>query len=185
MRFHPVVVLPPGYTVLDLTRPPQPTGALWTVGRYDEDRVIYTQALFGGDRSVHVGIDLGGPAGTAVHAFAEGEVIHAGVNPAAGDYGPTVVTAHHVDGAPLYALFGHLSTASLARSPIGRRFGPGDVLGWLGEPHENGGWPPHVHVQLAVERPATHDLPGAVRPGDREAAFARYPDPRRVLGPIY
>lgn len=186
MRWHPVVVLPPGYVVLDLSgRWPQDPGTPWTVGRYDEDRGIYTQPLFGGARTLHVGVDLGGPAGTAVHAFAGGEVIHAGTNPAAGDYGPTLVTAHEVDGRPLYALFGHLSAASLARSPVGRRFGAGDVLGWLGEPHENGGWPPHVHVQLAWERPETHDLPGAVRPADREEALRRYPDPRMVLGPIY
>jgi murein DD-endopeptidase MepM/ murein hydrolase activator NlpD len=185
MRFHPVVLLPPGHVVLDLTRPPLDPGTPWTIGRYDEDRVIYTQDLFGGERSLHVGIDLGGPAGTAVHAFAPGEVIHAGVNPAPGDYGPTIVTAHEVDGAPLYALFGHLSMSSLVRSPVGRRFDAGDVLGWLGEPAENGGWPPHVHLQLAVERPVTHDLPGAVRPADRADALRRFPDPRRVLGPLY
>ena len=189
MPFHPVVVLPPGYAVLDLTRPGDAAGsgpaALWTVGRYDEDRVIYTQTLFEGARTLHVGIDLGGPAGTAVHAFADGEVLHAGVNPAAGDYGPTLVTAHTLDGRPIYALHGHLSGASLERSPIGRRFSAGEVLGWLGEPHENGGWPPHVHFQLSWDRPETHDLPGAVRPSDREAAMRRFPDPRIVLGPLY
>lgn len=186
MRFHPVVVLPPEYVVLDLSGPWQAEpGSRWTVGRYDEIRGIYTQALFEGARTLHVGIDLGGPAGVAVHAFADGEVIHAGENPAPGDYGPTLVTAHQLDGRPLYALFGHLSRPSLAQSPVGRRFAAGDVLGWLGEPHENGGWPPHVHVQLAVERPATFDLPGAVRPADREDALRRYPDPRLVLGPLY
>lgn len=191
MAFHPVVILPPGYAVLDLSRPwPPSPAARWTVGRYDEDRVIYTQPLFqggepGGARTLHVGIDLGGPEGTAVHAFADGEVIHAGVNAAAGDYGPTLVTAHTLDGRPVHALFGHLSAASLARSPVGRRFAAGDVLGWLGGEAENGGWPPHVHVQLAWERPETFDLPGAVRPADREAALRRFPDPRRVLGPIF
>lgn len=195
MPLHPVLVLPRDYLVLDLTRPPEDpvtpgpgtreTATRWTVGRYDEDRVIYTQPLFGGARTLHVGIDLGGPAGTAVHAFGPGEIIHAGINPAAGDYGPTLVTAHELDGRPIFALFGHLSAASLARSPIGRRFETGDVLGWLGDPEENGGWPPHVHFQLAWERPFTHDLPGAVRPGDREDALRRYPDPRMILGPLY
>lgn len=186
MTYHPVVVLPAGYVVLDLSgRWPADPGTPWTVGRYDEDRGIYTQAIFEGARSLHVGVDLGGPAGVAVHAFADGEVVHVGENPAPGDYGPTLVTAHVVEGRPIYALFGHLSRPSLARSPVGRRFGAGDVLGWLGEPYENGGWPTHVHVQLAIERPATHDLPGAVRLADREDALRRYPDPRLVLGPLY
>lgn len=184
--FHPVLLLPPGAIVLDLTGPtlPEP-GTPWTVGRYDELRpAMYTTALFGGARCLHVGVDLGGPAGVAVHAFADGEVLHQGVNPAAGDYGPTIVTAHRVDGAPLYALHGHLSATSLALRAPGQRFRAGEVLGWLGGPHENGGWPPHVHFQLARDRPTTHDLPGVVAPADREAALAAYPDPRAVLGPL-
>lgn len=183
--FHPVVVLPAGAVVLDLRRPWASVGTPWTVGRYDEDRVVYTQALFGGERTVHVGIDLGGPAGTAVHAFADGVVVAAGTNPAPGDYGPTIVTAHDLGDRPIWALHGHLSAPSLSRSPVGRRFGAGDVLGWLGEPEENGGWPPHVHFQLSWERPATHDLPGVVRREDRAEALRRYPDPRLVLGPVY
>ena len=59
------------------------------------------------------------------------------------------------------------------------------VIGWLGDRTENGGWPPHVYFQLSVERPDTHDLPGAVAAEDREAARARFPDPRTVLGPLY
>jgi len=186
LRFHPVVHLPPGTPVLDLRRPyAENPSSPWSIGRYDEDRVIYTASLFGGKRSLHVGIDLGGPVGTPVHAPADGFVLHAGENPAPGDYGPTLVTEHLVDGAPLWILFGHLSRASLAASMVGRRFSGGDVLGWLGTSDENGGYPPHVHVQLAVVRPSTFDLPGAVAPADREAALRLYPDPRRILGPIY
>lgn len=182
---HPVLLLPPGYVVLDLTRAPTGPPPLWSVGRYDEVRAIYTQALFGGARCVHVGIDLGGPAGVAVHAFSDGEVIFAGVNPADGDYGPTIVTEHRLEGRPIYALHGHLSGGSLERSPPGRRFRAGEVLGWLGDPSENGGWPPHVHFQLSWERPRTHDMPGAVTLAERAAALERYPDPRRVLGALY
>lgn len=184
--FHPVVVMPPGAVVLDLTRLPVPdAGTPWTIGRYDEDRVIYTQALFAGGRTVHVGVDLGGPVGTAVHAFAPGEVLHAGINPAPGDYGGVIVTEHVVRGAALWALHGHLAHTSLVQSPVGRRFDAGDVLGWLGDVAENGGWPPHVHFQLSRVRPATHDLPGAVMPQHREAALRLYPDPREVLGKVY
>ncbi len=185
MSFHPVVVLPPGYQVLDLTRAGPPPTSRWTVGRYDEDRVIYTQDLFAGARTVHVGIDLGGPVGAAVHAFSDGEVVHAGYNPAPGDYGHVVVAEHALDGRPIWALYGHLSAASLRASPVGRALSAGDVLGWLGDERENGGWPPHVHFQLSWERPETHDLPGAVARADRAEALRRYPDPRVVLGPLY
>lgn len=177
---------PPGAVLLDLSRhPPDAPDTPWTIGRYDEVRVIYTTPLFDGGRCVHMGVDLGGPAGVAVHAFADGEVTHAGVNPAPGDYGPTLVTAQPWQGRTLYALYGHLSAASLAQSPVGRRFRAGEVLGWLGAPDVNGGWPPHLHLQLCWERPETFDLPGAVTLADRAAARERYPDPRLVLGPIY
>jgi murein DD-endopeptidase MepM/ murein hydrolase activator NlpD len=184
-RFHPVLFLPEEFVVLDLAKPWAPAPTPWAVGRYDEDRAIYTQDLFAGRRTLHVGIDLGGPAGTPVHAFADGRILHLGVNAADGDYGPTIVTEHVLDGVPLYALHGHLSRASLDRWRPGDAFARGDVLGELGAESENGGWPPHVHFQLAWQKPSTHDLPGAVDPAEREQALAAYPDPRLVLGPLY
>ena len=192
LSFHPVVLLPPGAPVRDLSgsaeaaeAAPTPWGAGWSLGRYDEDRGIYTAALFAGSRTVHMGLDIGGPVGTAAHAFWPGRVLHAGRNPAPGDYGHVIVTAHEVEGRALYVLLGHLSAATLAASPPGRAFGAGEVLGWLGDRHENGGWFPHVHVQLSWARPETHDLPGAVTRAERAAARARFPDPRLILGPLY
>ena len=185
--YHPVVIFPHPPTVLDLSgaAPSDAPPPVWSVGRYGEDRTIYTQPLFAGRRTVHMGIDLGGPVGVAVHAFAAGEVVDSGDHRADGDYGPTLVTRHTLaDGRPIYALFGHLSRASLQHSPVGRRFAAGEVLGWLGAPEVNGGWPPHVHLQLAWERPVHADLPGAVAREDVDDARRRYPDPALVLGPL-
>jgi murein DD-endopeptidase MepM/ murein hydrolase activator NlpD len=186
MRFHPVVVLPPDYEVLDLTGPVLPAASPWAVGRYDELRpAMYTHDLFGARRTLHMGIDLGGPAGVAVHAFDDGTILHRGFNPAAGDYGHVIVTEHRLDGRPLYALHGHLSARSVARVSPGDTFRRGEVIGWLGEASENGGWTPHLHLQLSWQRPKTHDMPGVVDPAQRQEALALYPDPRLVLGPIY
>ncbi|GIT41297.1 MAG: hypothetical protein Ct9H300mP10_03070 [Methanobacteriota archaeon] len=55
----------------------------------------------------------------------------------------------------------------------------------MGDKHENGGWEPHLHFQLSLVEPETHDLPGVVAPEDREQALLDYPDPRLVLGPLY
>lgn len=183
--WHPVLLLPPGTPVLDLSGPGPWPSPRWSIGRYDEVRGIYTQALFAGQRCVHMGLDLGGPQGVAVHSFAAATVVLAGDNDRPGDYGPTLVTEQQVEGRPLYALYGHLSRASLGFSPVGRRVEAGEVLGWLGSPDENGGWPPHVHLQLCWERPSVPDLPGAVRLDEREEARRRYPDPLTVLGRVY
>lgn len=192
-RFHPVVLLPVDAVVADFSGTAIPTYETpWVIGRYDEARpAMYTQDLFGGAaqaRCLHVGVDLGGPVGTAVHAFADGRVLHRGYNAADGDYGHVIVTEHpgfFSDGQPVYALHGHLSAASVTLWTPGDAVARGQVLGWLGAHAENGGWPPHVHFQLSRERPETHDMPGAVAASEREAALHRYPDPRQVLGPIY
>ena len=186
----PVVALPPDTVVLDLTRGPVPPPR-WYLGRYDEDRPSqYPGPHFDG-RTVHLGLDLGAPAGTSVHAFAPGRVWRTGWNRGPGDYGPTVVVEHRVDpawwpegmvtDARLWALYGHLAAASLAASPVGREVEAGDVLGWLGEPRENGGWPPHVHLQLCTTAPPAADLSGVVRPEDRPVARVAYPDPSWLL----
>ncbi len=184
--FHPVV-LQETPVVLDLSGPePLWPDTPWTIGRYDETRpAVYDQELFGSSRCLHIGIDLGGPVGTPVHGFSDGHILHRGLNPAPGDYGHVITTEHRWQDRPLYALYGHLSAASIALWQPGDAFRAGTVLGWLGDQAENGGWPPHVHFQLSWVRPTTHDLPGVVRPSERTSALARFPDPRLVLGPIY
>lgn len=193
-RFRAVVDLPPGYEVYDFTSGYDPVRArtsLFGVGRYDERRRgMYVSELFSSDsseemRDVHVGVDIAAPVGTPVHAFFDGEVFLFGYNGAAGDYGYTLITRHIIDGIDLYALYGHLSAASVEGKTVGASFRAGEVLAWIGDTHENGGWNPHLHFQLSYERPCKCDMPGVVSMRDREAALRRYPDPRLVLGPLY
>lgn len=189
-QFHPVIVLPRDYEVYDFTAgydPERARASRWGVGRYDERRRgMYETALFTRDaRDVHMGVDIAAPVGTAVHAFHDGRVHLFGYNGAEGDYGHTLVTAHDLDGATLYALHGHLAARSLEGKRPGQPFAAGDVLAWVGDRHENGGWNPHLHFQLSWVRPDVPDLPGVVREADRDDAKQRYPDPRLVLGPIY
>ena len=117
--FHPIIHLPADYDVYDFTAgydPDRPRRA-FGVGRYDEHRRgMYPDGFDG--RTVHMGIDLGCPAGTPVHAFADGRLLHQQDNAAPGDYGPTLVTEHTLDGHPIYLLLGHLTRASLTlRAP--------------------------------------------------------------------
>jgi murein DD-endopeptidase MepM/ murein hydrolase activator NlpD len=189
LDFHPVVDLPPGYDVLDFTVPASaraPRRSAFSVGRYDEIRpTLYDQPMFGGERVLHVGIDLGGPAGTGVFAFWGGRIASVADLARPGDYGPVIVTEHRFGDRTLYALHGHLARAGLERWTVGDSVQRGDRLGALGDEGENGGWPPHVHFQLSWEAPVGGDIPGVVRLDEREAARARYPDPRIVVGPLY
>lgn len=186
--FHPVVKLPASYEVLDFsdpTRLPRPEGP-YTIGRYGEKRPgLYAQALFAGERIYHVGIDIGAPAGTAIHAFAACRLYAFADHTQAGDYGPTLITEQEIEGEMIYALFGHLSRASLAHKKVGQTFAPGAVLGFMGSEEENGGWPPHLHFQLSRVAPLDADLPGVVSAEDLSEALRSYPDPRLVLGALY
>lgn len=43
----------------------------------------------------------------------------------------------------------------------------------------------HLHFQLAVHPPKTHDMPGVVTLTSRDEALLEYVDPRYVLGELY
>jgi len=177
-------------------RPPRPNPHKgFSVGRYDENRVsLYTASnLFGEARTVHMGIDLFGPVDTEVFAFVDGIVHSAGYNPKWGDYGHVIVVEHDLGGTTkdgrrrkLWALYGHLDQKSTRNIHVGQHIRRGTLLGRMGNIHENGGWwAPHVHFQLSLYPPKTHDMPGVVSPADRPHALLHYPDPRLVLGPLY
>jgi murein DD-endopeptidase MepM/ murein hydrolase activator NlpD len=177
--------LPPDVVVLDLSKGGEPPPYRYAIGRYDERRPgIYTSALFGGVRDWHVGIDFLGPVGTELYAFADGEILMRAYNAAPGDYGYTLVTRHAWHGRELFALYGHLAPRSILENPIGKRFREGEVIAWVGDRHENGGWPPHLHFQLSWQRPETCDMPGVVAASEREKALQLYPDPRLFLPPF-
>ena len=191
--FAPVIALPSNYEVYDFTRGYDPNRTLQTpygIGRYNERRLgMYESELFSPGtsdvRNIHLGIDLGAPVGTKIHAFYDGIVYLVGINPAPGDYGGTLITEHHVGELVLWALHGHLSHGSIADRRPGQSVRMGEVIARIGDRHENGGWNPHLHFQLSLRRPERCDLPGTASQRDIDAALAIYPDPRLVLGPLY
>ena len=72
--FHPVIELPEDYDILELNIPPAQRAqrtSTFSVGRYNEVRPdTYQDELFAGTRNIHMGIDIGAPVGTTVHARA-------------------------------------------------------------------------------------------------------------------
>lgn len=187
----------------------------FTIGKYDENRLnLYSSELFDdednaidgflGSRTVHIGIDLGGPIGTKVFSFWDGIVHSAGYNTPLGDYGHVVVIKYHLpddnddsDGAtaadrttrPFYCLYGHLDKNTVMMKKkwkAGDKVKRGELIGKMGDVRDNGGWViPHVHLQLSIEAPKTHDMPGVVSRQQRPEGLVKYPDPRFVLGNIY
>ncbi len=161
-------------------------GAAFAAGGYLEPRLLYTSPLFGAERSartVHLGIDLFAPAGTAVHAPLPGVVHLLGVNDAALDYGTLIILRHDADGEVFYTLYGHLARGSLAGLAAGTAVAAGERIGWIGTAAENGGWAPHLHLQVICDLlDMGLDFPGVCQPGERDLWAAFSPDPNLLLG---
>lgn len=189
VSFHPVIRLPDEYELYDFSAGYDPARALshpYGVGKYDEVRPgMYLGEQFEGVRNIHMGIDIGCPAGEPVFAFFAGTIHKLGDNALPYDYGPTIITRHEWLGQVVFALHGHLSRRSLDQWSEGAAFEAGTQLATVGVSDENGGWNPHLHFQLSLVEPHTHDLPGAVSAAQRAQALRDYPDPRLVLGALY
>ncbi len=201
MLFHPIVKLPTQYWVFDFTKGVESDWQCpldYQIGRYDEHRPgMYTTEIFSGERDLHVGLDIGAPVDTEVFCFADGMVFSKGVNPEAGSYGPTIITQHELQ-LPIsvgsneltelrkfWVLHGHLSTKSLDMVEVGDTVSRGQLIATIGDEHENGGWPPHIHIQISLAEPVDNDLPGVVKLSERAEALETYPDPRLIVGQIY
>lgn len=164
------------------------TGERLAWGGYDEDRAIYDGPVFAAEpgaeaRSVHLAIDVFAAAGALVFAPLAGRVHSFQDNANPKDYGPTLLLEHDVGDLTFWTLYGHLSRDSLDGLYVGRPFAAGDRIGALGDARENGGWPPHLHVQVILDLMGrSGDFPGVFKPSERERWKRICPDPVPLLG---
>ncbi|GAB2867188.1 aminotransferase class III-fold pyridoxal phosphate-dependent enzyme [Hymenobacter ruber] len=162
------------------------------IGGYLENRVIYRRsAHFGLDaaeepRSLHLGVDVWLPAGTPVLAPLPAVVHSLADNDNFGDYGPTVILQHELEGTIFYSLYGHLSRREWRALRVGQALEKGEVFATVGPFPENGDWPAHLHFQLMADMQGrVGDFPGVARPSEREAWAALCPNPNLVLRSRY
>ena len=153
------------------------------IGGYLEDRNIYS--LFNNfvqedsvQRNIHLGIDVWTTSGASVYSPLDGIVHSLQINQGEGNYGPTIILAHNVEGSIFHSLYGHLATSDLQHLSVGMNISQGSLLCHLGESHENGGWPPHLHFQLINEMHGwVGDYPGVCSKADLKVYSQNCPDP--------
>lgn len=160
-------------------------GAVAGIGGYLEDRSVYKDTdLFQGDaeRSIHIGVDVFMPAGTALLAPFDGEVHSFANRQVYGDYGPVIILQHSLEGFVFHTLYGHLSEDSLAGLADGKPIAAGEKIAQIGPRPLNGNWAPHLHFQLIRDMQGNHgDYPGVVRPGEVDFYRENCPDPGTLL----
>jgi len=161
------------------------------VGRYDEARPIYTTDAFASGerptdehRTVHLGIDLFVPPGSAVHAPLAGTVHCLANNAAAKDYGPLVILRHQADDrTQFFTLYGHLGPSCLERLVVGQQVTRGERIADVGAPPGNGDWAPHLHLQLITDLlELDRDYPGVAFASRCDVWRSLSPDPNVLLG---
>lgn len=160
-------------------------GARYGIGGYAEWRGIYRRSeVFDGEepRRLHLGVDIWGKAGTPLMAPLDGRVHSLGNHNRMGDYGAVMILEHQLSGSSFYTLYGHLSLRSLLQSKPGDGVAAGQVFAWLGQPEENGYWPPYLHFQIIRDLEGNSgDFPGVCSASKREQYLANCPDPDWIL----
>ena len=168
-----------------INRQLQDAKAVYGIGGYNEDRVLYKRSkLFGGEeaRSLHLGVDIWGPEGTPVYAPLGGMIHSYAYNNNFGDYGATIILQHNLDTTNFYTLYGHLSLADLSEMRSGKFITRGEVIGHFGPPEENGNWPPHLHFQIIQDIGFYEgDYPGVCSPSTAAKYLQNSPDPNLML----
>ena len=178
------------------------TGAKYGIGGYNENRVLYRRSnIFDTSpgkngqailevpaapdtlaRSVHLGIDIWGSAGTAVFAPLAGKVHSVAFNDQFGDYGATIILQHQLDNTVFHTLYGHVSLGDITHLKKDTPINKGDEIAHFGLPAENGWWPPHLHFQVIIEMDGREgDYPGVCAPVERDHFLHNCPDPNLVL----
>ena len=159
--------------------------AKFGIGGYGEDRIIYKRSeVFSGEesRSLHLGIDVWAAAGTPVNAPMDSTVHSFKNNNQHGDYGPTIILQHELDGITFYTLYGHLNTESIQNLRVGDKISAGQEFTKYGTYAENVHWPPHLHFQIISEIGDYYgDYPGVCAPSQKDKWLKLCPDPNLII----
>ncbi|MBI4363426.1 MAG: peptidoglycan DD-metalloendopeptidase family protein [Candidatus Doudnabacteria bacterium] len=133
-------------------------------------------------RSVHLAMDLWVPQGTPVFSPLPGRVHSFQNNDHLGDYGPTIILEHELQGLKFFTLYGHLSRVSLVNLKTSETIRSGQQIAKLGSQNENGSWPPHLHFQIISDMMGKKgDFPGVASISEKDYYLGICPDPNLIL----
>lgn len=134
------------------------------------------------ERNIHIGLDLWIKAGTSVLSALDGKIHSFQNNTLLGDYGPTIIVEHEIEGFTFYTLYGHLSLESLNNKRLGQLVKKGEKIAELGKPPVNGDYAPHLHFQIIKNiQHKKGDYPGVCSLTEVDFYKENCPDPNLLL----
>lgn len=156
-------------------------------GGYIETRNLYKRSSVFKDnnsdeRNIHIGLDLWINEQAKIYAALDGTIHSFQNNTALGDYGPTLILQHKIDGFTFHTLYGHLSLESLSDKKIGDKIKKGEQIATLGLPPINGDYAPHLHFQIIIDMEnKTGDYPGVCSEKTLDFYTNNCPNPNILL----
>lgn len=156
-------------------------------GGYIEHRNLYQRStVFKNDqsdeRNIHIGLDLWINDSAPIYAALKGKIHSFQNNDALGDYGPTIILEHEIEGYTFHTLYGHLSLDSLLGKKEGDFVEKGEQIATLGLPPINGDYAPHLHFQIIIDMENKKgDYPGVCSLNTLPYYLQNCPDPNLLL----
>jgi peptidoglycan LD-endopeptidase LytH len=160
--------------------------AVCAIGGYLENRYIYRRSEHfqqGNEpRSIHLGVDIWAEAGTSVYAPMDAKVHSFQNNNNFGDYGPTIILEHQIEGITFYTLYGHLNLECLEGLFEGKNIEKGEKIAEFGNYPINGDWAPHLHFQIITDMLGKKgDFIGVCEPSQQEYYANICPNPFSII----
>ena len=156
-------------------------------GGYNEVRNLYKRSTIfnnsnSNERNIHIGLDLWINEPAPIYAVLDGKIHSFQNNDALGDYGPTIILEHEINGFHFHTLYGHLSLDSLIHKKVGDFVQKGTQIATLGLPPINGDYAPHLHFQIIINMEnKIGDYPGVCNKDDLDYYLHNCPDPNLLL----
>lgn len=110
-----------------------------------------------GSYAEHTGLDFAAPAGTPIHAIADGVVTHAGGG-RDGRSGQLIIIEHEVNGSTVQSWYVHMYPNGVYVN-VGQQVAAGEVIGAVGSYGNSTG--PHLHLEIHLDNNLTTVDPNA------------------------
>ena len=203
---YPAALVPYGdpahpMTIQSAAEQPDAAQAIWEeycrengvtlgIGPWGEERTVYAGEMFvsrfieGTRRTHHLGLDLFMAAGMKVFTPLAATVVSVEIEKDPLGYGCLIALRHEPEGCPPFiSLWGHLAHEAMGRLKAGDRLDAGALVGEMGAPSENGGWAPHLHLQLSTDTDlSATEILGVGEPRYLDVWAELFPDARTFGG---